>query len=95
MMNRSQFNGKNWNPYLFCIQRELNNVAYLEDYDALLLIPSKHLRIRAEENSFVVFSDGASREYTVPKNAVSSMSGIDAVDRIEWFKAEIEELIKD
>ena len=96
MMNRSQFNGKNWNPYLFCIQRELDNVADLEEYDALLLIPSKNLRIRAEENSFVVlFPDGASREYKVPKNAVSSMSGIDAVDRIEWFKAKIEELIKD
>ena len=78
------------------MQSERNNVAELGDGDVMLLNPSKNLRIGPEEDSFVVlFPDGASREYTVPKNAVSSMSGIDAVDRIEWFKAKIEELIKD
>ena len=83
MMYKNQYNGRNWNPYLYCIWEKLGNQAELGEYDNALVIPELGWVVTAAEHSFIVtLPDGSERIYPVRKNP---RSDVDAVDRIEWF----------
>lgn len=83
MMYKNQYNGRNWNPYLYCIWEKLGNKAELGEYDSALVIPELGWIVTAAEHSFIVsLPDGSERIYPVRKNP---RSDVDAVDRIEWF----------
>lgn len=83
MMYKNQYNGRNWNPYLYCIWEKLGNKAKLGEYDSALVIPELDWTVTAAEHSFIVsLPDGSKRIYPVRKNPGSD---VDAVDRIEWF----------
>lgn len=83
MMYKNQYNGRNWNPYLYCILEKLGNKAELGEYDSALVIPELGWTVTAAEHSFIVsLPDGSERIYPVRKNPKSD---VDAVDRIEWF----------
>lgn len=83
MMYRSQYNGRNWNPYLYCIWNKLGDKAELGEYSDVLVIPKLRWSVKAAEDSYIVtLADGSTRIYPVRKNPGSD---VDAVDRINWF----------
>lgn len=96
MMNKNNFNGKHWNPFLYCMSIKLNEyVAKLADYNAPLVFEKEDLTIYCNEADFeIIRKDGVHQWLKVPQTSVDGVL-IDTVDRIEWACKKIKELLSE
>lgn len=96
MMNKNNFNGKHWNPFLYCMSIKLNEyVAKLADYNAPLVFEKEDLTIYGNEADFeIIRKDGVHQWLKVPQTSVDGVL-IDTVDRIEWACKKIKELLSE
>ncbi len=95
MMNKNNFNGKHWSPYLFCLSKRMSTYnVKLADYNAPLIFENEEVAVQANEKSFkVIFADGNRRLLNVPQTTTDEGIAIDCVDRIDWAQKELEGIL--
>ena len=84
MMNRTNFNGKHWNPYLYCLFDEFSQSHYsaqLGDYYENLKFGEEGIEIVFKEKSFnVIYANSGTQTFNIPQND----KGFDTVDRVHF-----------
>lgn len=96
MMNKINYNGKHWNPYLYCLYEKMATLgATLGDYNAKLVFSNEEMMVEAQEAAFVVtFKDASQKTIDVPQTAINDVL-TDNVDRIEWAYKELNTIISE
>ena len=96
MMNRNNYNGKHWNPYLFCLWRRMyDSGAKLADYNAPLIFEKEGITVRAYEESFeIIMSDDTRHIIKIPQTFIEDKE-TDTVDRIDFVQAELEKILNE
>jgi hypothetical protein len=90
MMNKTNFNGKHWIPYLFCLHTKFPK-SNLGEYGDPLVFAEENMTITAYEDSFIVtFLDGSKSILSIPQK-----NGVDSVDRIVFAEEEIKRILQD
>lgn len=94
MMNKNNFNGKHWNPYLFCIYKELEGRgATMGDYNAPLIFEKEEVEVRGNETGYELkLKDGTFIPLKVPQTERNGKM-VDEVDRIDLCLTELEKLL--
>ena len=94
MMNKNNFNGKHWNPYLFCIYKELEGRgATMGDYNAPLIFEKEEVEVRGNETGYELkLKNGTIIPLKVPQTERNGKM-VDVVDRIDLCLTELEKLL--
>ena len=92
MMNKNNFNGKHWNPYLFCLYKKMEGLgATIGDYNASLIFENEEFEVRCNEHSYELeFKNGMTRSLDVPQTERDGKM-LDAVDRVQSARAILQE----
>lgn len=88
MMNKNNFNGKHWNPYLYCLFAKMTGKykVKLGDYNDPLIFETEEIAVMANESDFeLVFNDGSKQTINVHQDE----EGIDTADRINMAEKEL------
>ena len=80
MMNKTQFNGLHWNPFLYCLSKKIAQ-SKINDYGGALSLLKHNAEIECFENYYKVSLSNKS-EYVIH---IPQIEGIDSVDRISLF----------
>ena len=94
MMNKNNFNGKHWNPYLFCIYKKMEGRgAKMVDYNAPLIFEKEELEVRGNETGYELkLMDGTILSLKVPQTERDGKM-VDNVDRIDWGISQLHEVL--
>ncbi len=94
MMNKNNFNGKHWNPYLFCIFKQMEGGGVsMGDYNSPLIFEKEELEVRGNETGFEIkLKDGTILTLRVPQRERNGKM-IDEEDRIVWGISRIQEVL--
>ena len=94
MMNKINFNGKHWNPYLFCVYKELEGRgASLGDYNAPLIFEKEEVEVRGNETGYELkLKDGTIIPLKVPQTERNGKM-VDEVDRIDLCVIKLKKLL--
>ena len=80
MMNKTQFNGLHWNPFLYCLSKKIAQ-SKINDYGGALSLLKHNVEIECFENYYKVSLSNKS-EYVIH---IPQIEGVDSVDRISLF----------
>lgn len=85
MMNKNNFNGKHWNPFLYCLFVKFKDRgAELSDYNAPLIFEDEEITVYCNESNYdVVMKDGSHCLLEIPQEKMDGYK-VDSVDRIDW-----------
>lgn len=78
MMNKTNFRGKHWNPFLFTLSRKIDGCT-ITDYGAPLILPGALSELSCYRDCYVLIVAGEGK-YTIPIR--QDENGIDTEDRI-------------
>lgn len=84
-LNKHQFNGRHWNPFLNVIYQDLlevegEKIVALDNYGGNLNILKPIFSLAATEKGFIYYFQDTNEEWNIPKND----NDIDVVDRIKF-----------
>ena len=94
MMNRNNFNGKHWNPFLFCLSKRMRDLnPKLAEYNAPLIFENEEITLWGHEYGFEIkLKDDTRKTVNIPQQEAEG-NMIDSVDRISFVEQQIRNLI--
>ena len=95
-LNKHQFNGRHWNPFLNVIYQDLlevegEKIVALDNYGGNLKILKPNFSLAATEKGFIYYFQDTNEEWNVTQND----NDIDVVDRIKFAIDKIKEKVKE